>query len=146
VAYPWPKTIQTAIERKLALSGELKNKRPVVDDPRKEVNTEVTKTVEEFFVAAELAKCGLSNIFKGKFLAPFLLAALSTTPNKPERVSLPRTPHRRQRLGASDMPSRSPRGRQLERRLSRLQKHRRTLEERAHGNSCVDCHERPSLG
>jgi len=54
VAYPWPKTIQTAIERKSALSGELKKKRTVVDDPRKEVNSEVTKTVGEFFVAAEL--------------------------------------------------------------------------------------------
>ena len=42
-----------------------------------------------FFVAAELARCGLSNIFKGKFLAPVLLAALSTTLNQPERVSVP---------------------------------------------------------
>ena len=31
----------------------------------------------------------MSRIFKGKLLAPVLLAALSTTPNKPERVSLP---------------------------------------------------------
>ena len=37
--------IQTAIERKFALRGELKNKRTVVDDARKEVNTEVTKAV-----------------------------------------------------------------------------------------------------
>lgn len=36
-----------------------------------------------------MAKRGLSNIFKRKFLAPVLLAALSTTPNQPERVSLP---------------------------------------------------------
>jgi len=49
----WPtlgrKQLQTAIERELALPGELKNKRTLVDDPRKEVNTEVTKTVGEFF-------------------------------------------------------------------------------------------------
>jgi hypothetical protein len=92
VAYSWLKTIPTAIERKLALPVELKNKLKVVDDPRKEVNTEVTKTVGKFFIATELAKCGLSNIFKGKFLAPVLLAALSATPNKPDRVSLP-APH-----------------------------------------------------
>jgi hypothetical protein len=54
------------------------------------VNAEFTKSGEKF-VAAELAKCGLSNTFKANLLAPVLLAALSTTPNQPKRVSLPAT-------------------------------------------------------
>ena len=39
----------TDSESNANLPGKLKNKRTLVDDPRKEVNTEVTKTVGEFF-------------------------------------------------------------------------------------------------